>query len=231
MNEKWRGIVIFAILVSIMVATNIKGDPSGVTLDRGASSRGTNPSATQTTAQAGNITQMNIDQSRITDTWQGFYGNVSGQIVLENGVGNNFYDWDYLSLTGEIYATRSTVSDWTTINCTNRTQWQNEELKLGISTTQLDGINETYSQTSYPTFLVGARQMNGCKSTRPYKATSSASRFWNVLLNSNSINTVYAAILAENKNAFDNSTADFEILVPVNRTIGTATYYFYAELS
>jgi hypothetical protein len=231
MNEKRRGIVIFVILVSIMVATNIRGDPSGATLDRGASSRGTNPSATQTTAQAGNITQMNIDQSRITDTWQGFYGNVSGQIVLENGGGNNFYDWDYLSITGEVYASRTTVSSWTSINCTNSTQWQNEETSLGITSTQLDGINETYSATTHPTFFIGSRLMDNCRSTRPYNSSSSASSFWNVLLNSNANNVVYAAILAENKNAFDNSTADFEILVPVNRTTGFSTYYFYAELS
>jgi hypothetical protein len=30
--------------------------------------------------------------------------------------------------------------------------------------------------------------------------------------------------------SFANSTADFEILVPVDEDTGTATYYFYAEL-
>ena len=227
---KGRGIVIF-VLISIMIATSIKGEPTAADLDRGASTRGVNPGAIQEDAQAGNITQLNIDQSRITDTWQGFYGNVSGQIVLENAAGKNFYDWNYLSLTGEVYATRSSVTDWSDINCTNRTNWQNEESSLAISTTQLDGINETYSSTTHPVFLVGSRQMDNCPSTRPYNSTSSSSQFWNVLLNSNSYNVVYTAILAENKNAFDNSTADFEILVPVNRTTGFATYYFYAELS
>jgi hypothetical protein len=227
---KGRGIVIF-VLLSIMIATSIKGEPSAADLGRGASTRGTDPVALETDAQAGNITQLNIDHSRITDTWQGFYGNVSGQIVLENAAGNNFYDWNYLSLTGEVYATRSSVTDWSTINCTNSTQWQSEEASLGITSTQIDGINETYSAITHPQFQIGSRIMDDCPSTRPYNATSSSSQFWNVLLNSNSINVVYAAILAENKNAFDNSTADFEILVPVNRTTGFATYFFYAELS
>jgi hypothetical protein len=229
-KNTWRGIVIILVLFGIMM-TKTNADPVGADLTRGASSRGVNPDALTADAQAGNITQMNIDQTRITDIWQGFYGNVSGQIVLENAAGNNFYDWTYASLTGEVYASRSTVSDWSTINCTNSTQWQGEETSLGIISTSIDGINETYYTTGHPAFQVGTRTLSGCRSTRPYNSTSTASQFWNVLLNSDAVNVIYTAILADNKNAFDNSTADFEILVPVNRTVGTSTYFFYAELS
>lgn len=221
------------IMLSLLTISSVLADPLGGTLTPGVSSRGTNPSAQQANAQAGNVTQLNIDQTRITDIWQGFYGNVSGQIVLENSLGNNFYDWSLSTITGEVYASRNTIPSWTGINCTNSTYWQNEETTLNIPATQTDGINETYNTLTHPTFQVGTKTFapNVCQSTRPYNSTGQAGNFYNVLLNSNSTNVVYAAILADNSNGFDNTTYDFEIMVPVDKTSGTATYYFYVELA
>ena len=207
-------------------------DPLGATLTPGPSSRGTSPSPSTANAQAGNVTQMNIDQTRITEIWQGFYGNVSGQIVLENSGGANFYDWTATALTGEVYASRSTISSWTSINCTNSTQWETEETVLSIPAAATDGVNETFSSTTHPTFQVGTKTFapNACKSTRPYDGTGTAGQFYNVLLNSDLTNVVYTVVLAENQNAFDNSTVDFEILVPVDKAAALSTYYFYVEL-
>jgi len=223
-------VLIVVILIGLMFTMKTQAQPTAANLTKGNSSRGTNPSVQSAEAQAGNVTRLNIDQTRITDVWQGYYGNVSGEIVLENAAGDNFYDWQYTSLTGEVYATREIITDWTAINCTNSTQWEAEEATLNIVTDAIDGINETYNQNSHDTFQVGARIMENCPSTRPYNGSGVYGEFWNVLLNSDENNTVYTAVLAENENAFDNSTADFEILVPVNRTTSTATYYIYVEL-
>jgi hypothetical protein len=230
-ENKWIAIVVLGILaLSIVTAAP---DPSGATLTEGTESRGTNSGVSQVTAQAGNVTQLDIDQTRITDIWQGFYGSVSGQIVLENSAGSNFYDWTLAAITGEVYATRTTVPDWTQINCSNSTHWEEEETELNIVSSAVDGINETYNAVSHPTFQVGTKTFaqNVCPSVRPYNGTASASQFYNVMLNSNLTNTVYTVILAENQNAFDNSTADFEVLVPADRTTGLSTYYFYVELN
>jgi hypothetical protein len=35
----------------------------------------------------------------------------------------------------------------------------------------------------------------------------------------------------DDSNAFEGGTADFELLVPVDKNAGTATYWFYAELN
>ena len=224
--------ILTLLVLFILGITLVMGapDPSGATLTPGASSRGTNPGVGNLSAQAGNVTALNIDQTRITDIWQGYYGNVSGSIVLENSAGNNFYDWTIAAITGEVYASRNTVSSWSSINCTNRTQWEAEETALNIGSTLTDGINETYNANNHPAFDVGTRTMNSCPSTRPYNATGVAGQFWNILLNSDVTNVIYASRLADNSNSFDNGTADFEILVPTNRTTGLSTYFFYVEL-
>jgi hypothetical protein len=225
--------IVFAIFVlfCIFAIKEIKADPTGATMTQGNSSRGSNPGVQTANAQAGNVTQLNIDQTRITDIWQGFFGNVSGRIVLQNSGGNSFYDWTVAQVTGEVYATRNTVSSWSTVNCTNSTQWQNEETALSIANTSTDGINETYNSTAHPAFMVGNTQLSGCRSTRPFNSTGQAGQFWNILLNSDPANVVYASLLVDNSNAFDNTTVDFELLVPTNRTTSTAVYYFYAELN
>jgi hypothetical protein len=230
-GNKWIAVLMLGIFALSIVSA--APDPSGATLTPGASSRGTNPGVSTANAQAGNVTQLDIDQTRITDIWQGFFGSVSGQIVLENSAGANFYDWTLAAITGEVYATRNTVTDWTGINCSNSTHWEEEETELNIISASVDGINETYSAYSHPSFQVGTKQFatNVCPSVRPFNGTASASQFYNVMLNSNATNSVYTVILAENQNAFDNSTADFEVLVPADRTSGLATYYFYVELN
>ena len=224
--------ILIVALMILFAAASAFAQPAGANLTRGESSRGPNPQVQTQDAQAGNVTQLNINQTRITDIWQGFYGNVSGQIVLENSAGNNFYDWTAATMQGQIYATRATVSSWANVNCTNSTHWELEESTLNIPATATDGINETYKNFVHPSFTVGSVPIvsNYCPSTRPYNSTGLPGEFYNVLLNTDATNTVYTAVLADNSNGFDGTTVDFEVLVPTDRSTGLATYYFYVEL-
>lgn len=223
----WFVTVLFTIGLFAMFIT---ADPTDAGLTRGSSTRGVGENLGNQTAEDGNITILNINQDSITDTWQGFYGNVTGQIVLESATGNNFYDWNYANISGEIYAARRTISSWSTINCTNRTYWETEETSLGIELASVQGVNETYSSTTHPTFATASRTMTGCQATRPYNSTELSSTFWNVLLSVDSTTVVYTALLADSEDNYVNGRSDYEILVPVNRSTGTARYFFYAEL-
>ncbi len=229
--KKIEKLLLTILLVFVVFVSTALAQPSGADIIRGESSRGTNPAVTSQEAQAGNVTGLVINQTSITRIWQGFYGNVSGQIVLENAAGNNFYDWTFTTVSGQVYASRNLVSDWSNVNCTNSTQWELEETTLNIPLTSVEGINETFSLTSHPAFSVGSVTVSNCRSTRPYNATGQPGDFWNVLINSNSTNTVYVSVLADGSSAFDGGTADFELLVPTDRSTGFATYYFYAELN
>jgi len=227
------GVVVLLVL-AIMTVSLVAGDPdpSPATLTEGLSGRGSDPSATQQTAVAGNVTQLDIDQTRLTDVWQGFYGNVTGEIILEDGSSNRFYDWSYASTEGEVYATRFQIADWTSINCTNSTQWEAEESTLNIVSTAVDGINETYYDVDHPSFSVGTKSfaVDVCQSTRPYNSSGTAGDFYNVLLSVNDTTVVYTSVLASGADGFNSNDWDFEILVPTDRATGTASYYFYVEL-
>jgi len=219
------------LVISVIALAVVIAQPQGATTTRGTSTRGSNPTVDSELAEDGNITDLNIDAASITDIWQGFYGNVTGGIVLENAAGTNFYNWSLASISGEIFAVRSLVADWSVINCSNSTYWETEEATLNIAAADSDGINETYADTAHPTFTVGATStLTGCPSTRPNDDTEQASLFWNVLLNVNSTTTVYTAIISANSNDYDGGTSDYELLVPVDKATGFATYFFYAEL-
>ncbi len=227
-----KGIKIFwtMLFLTILTASLALAQPLGANLTRGESTRGTDPIATTQDAQAGNITGLNINQTRISSIWQGFYGNVSGEIVMENAAGNNFYDWTLAALTGEVYASRLSVADWSGVACTSSAQWETEETALNIPSTSVEGINETFSSTLHDPFDVGAIPIDDCPSTRPYNSSGMPGDFWNVLINTDATNVVYVSVLADDSSAFDGGTADFEILVPTDKSTGLATYYFYVEL-
>jgi hypothetical protein len=225
-------LVLVGMLTLVILALNFTvAQPYGANVTKGASSRGKNPNPATAEAQAGNVTRLDIDQTRITDIWQGFFGNVSGEIVLENSAGDNFYDWTLGKMEGQIYASRRLIPDWSFINCTNQTQIYKEEEMLNIPNSSTDGINDTFTLYSHPNFLVGSNLVTGCRSTRPYNGSQTGGDFWNVMLSTNASNVVYTSILADNANGYDNSSIDFELLVPTDRSTGQATYYFYAELN
>ncbi|MBN2422267.1 hypothetical protein JXB41_03500 [Candidatus Woesearchaeota archaeon] len=219
-------------LVIILGAVLVSGDPTGADLTQGDSSRRVNQTVTSLNAQAGNVTALNIDQVKITEVWQGFYGNVSGRITLDNADNETFYDWTAGTTQGEILASRTVVSSWTNIDCSSVTFRENEDTALGITSTWTDSINSTFNSTSTPTFQIGnSGDLSSCNGVQAYN-NAGAGTFWNTLINV-STTPVYVSIINNDQNAFNgDGTADFELLVPTNYSEGgVATYYFYVELS
>jgi hypothetical protein len=187
---------------------------------------------TNITAQGGNTTFLYLGTGiQETVGWQGFFGTVSGGIVLSDSTNNTFYDWNLVRANGEVYATREIVADWSTVNCTNQTEIYNEEERLSITNLSNDGINDTYRNLTHPNFDVSGRVISGCRSTLTNNLTDSNVVFWNILLSSNSTTIIYAGMLDDNVIGFNGTAVDFQLLVPVNRTNSVATYNIYLELS
>ena len=186
-------------------------------------------------AQAGNVTQLEINATSVTTSWQGFYGNVTGKILLADAAGNNFYDWNMSVPSGEVYASRSNAVTWAGINCTNQTALYSEETTLGQASNDPDSINNTFTLTSHPAFLVGSSNMTTCRSTKAYESTGQmGSSYWQILLNDGT-NNVYTTLLdTAGTIGFDDRPWQFQLLVGENGKTGqeaTITpYYFYVEL-
>ncbi len=212
-------------------------DPVSVTgLVPGASSRRdlSSLNTTQVDAQAGNVTQLDIDALSITQSWQGYYGNVSGSMLLANANNQTFYDWaNGTSVGGQVYASRNDTVDWSTINCSNASVIAAEEAYLGQNAGDADSVNNTFSGTA-PSFLVGSRTMSGCPGTNVFvNGSAQSTDYHQILLADGAGKTVYTTIIDHGAYGFDGEQHDFQLLVGENGHVGdtaTTPYFFYTEL-
>ena len=208
----------------------------------------------QTTLNAlgGNMTQLTILGDAVdSDYWSGYYGNISGEIRLSDANNFSLYSWNGIATAeGEIYASDTTISDWSTVRCINLTltypgfncTGQGEqclnlteiENNYGMSSTDPDGVNETFNET-LPSIEVGTITLYNCPRTSLYSnSTPQQNPDWNetILTVNNSEAIIFAAIINPGTLGFDNKTWDFQMIVADNGgdAIPT-TYYVYTELT
>jgi hypothetical protein len=182
------GVVVLTLLSTTLVAAVLL--PEGPTSFTRVSSTRRTPALNHTTqAYAGNVTQLMLVGKSVTQSWQGYAGNVSGTITLDDSAGDTMYDWAVASPQGEVYATYLPTVDWTTgrVYCWN---WsggglpKDETLRLGelegwdttpgevptstkvlgVAQYDVDGINETFSAAGieeHTSFYVGGQYING----------------------------------------------------------------------
>lgn len=194
------------------------------------------------TAQGGNISLINITARRQTISWQGFAGNITGSLVLDDASSSRFYQWNLTNITGEIYFSRNASINFNIIypqnNCTI------DEILTGP---RADRVSRTFfNNTNTVNFSVGTIAINSSTacSAKPFvnsTAQSSTNLFENVILSAETNNetnfsiggnqSIYVGILQDLGTAgFDTKFYNFQVLVPVNRSSGFATYFVYAEV-
>lgn len=206
----------------------------------------------QVDAMAGNITEITLVGKSASKNWQGYYGNISGTISLEDLTGNIFYDWSDVEPQGEIYASYNSSVTWANIRCWNSsgtggTNLTYEEAFFGITSNAVYGIDETFNETTHPEIVVGTYNIttNTCNTTYTYvNSARQRERFVEVLL-SDGAAMVFTTII-ENRDiisqventtdlaGFDNNKHDFQMLVGENGQNGddqVTPYYFWVELS
>lgn len=178
----------FMLLIFATVVIAVPEAPSTFTED---STSTRTPSVAQPTsnALAGNITHLTIVGSTVTQTWQGYVGNVSGTITLDNSKNSTLYDWTLADPEGEVYAATVQSIDWSGVDgfieCWNWTDAKAgdddsillAELEgtdttdvpttlapLGLAEDDIDGVNETFSEQGaslHSSFYVGSTYING----------------------------------------------------------------------
>ncbi|MDD5086778.1 MAG: hypothetical protein PHV16_03405 [Candidatus Nanoarchaeia archaeon] len=198
-------------------------------------------------AEAGNVTELTIYSKRSTEAWQGYYGNITGTITLDDAQNNTMYDWQIADPEGEIYASNGSGVVWADVACVDFTAaaGMNEttlETFYGINETDLDGFSETFNETYSDAlgFRVGGVTINDVDSCHmaytfvdgSYQTTS----FKEVLL-TDSTSIIFTTLLESNVDGFKTGVDahDFQMLVAEDGHPGqedtTTTYWFYVELS
>jgi len=206
----------------------------GASITPGASSRAdfNQSSSASLSVQAGNVTRLDISGKAISTHWAGFYGNVSGNLTLEDASGNTFYNWVGLGIpAGEVFASNTSMVNWSGISCANSTRIAIIETSLGIISTDADKISATYTNNNHPPFNVSSTLLTGCNSTNAYTNTGqSASLYYQILLIDNQNRPVYTTLINDTATSFTGTTYDFELLVGESDTAGSTALYFYIEI-
>ena len=240
--------VMFLVLLSYAVLAQAAPQGPG-TVQRGTPDRRTTgidtTAGTLVQAQAGNVTALNINSTRLTSRWQGYYGNVSGVITLDDASNNTLYNWQLASPQGEIYAVnQSTTPTWANVKCFNFTDTSqnvtlaNLESSIGAATTDKDGVNETFNLTYSGSFSAGTKTIvagDQCPIASLFASDAwTGVSFNETVLFQNQSNdmVIYVALLEQDRIGFSGSTLDFEMIVGENGdSVAATNYYFFVELT
>ncbi len=189
-------------------------------------------------AEAGNVTWLAITSLQKTKSWQGFVGNMTGGLVLDDVTNDTMYEWNISNLSGQLYASQNCSVDWTRISIQNVCTVDNALTGSGS-----DAVSRTYymdgNQIAYQVYNLLVNSSSVC-TAYPYvndSAQSGTYLFENTILTTGTTpnatsgqNSIYVANFEMQVNGFDQGLYDFQMLVPVNKTSRFTTYCLYAEL-
>lgn len=246
--KKGVTIILFAAMAILTCVFLVTGTPVGPSMS--VLSNSTISSTPETMNDSGGyIYYSSITATQQNYGWKAYVGNVSGSYTLDDSSGYTIYDWTLNAslITGEIYASRNASLDWTYIRCANASTIDNETRYFGLVNSSSDSIGATYNWTNHSIMQTATSTMtkNTCYSTwlnvndskqTPATTDSDDAFFQQILLSDGDFDMIYATFIETDaynyqSNNDKNITADFQIILPENKTKSDfQAYYFYVEI-
>lgn len=233
-------LLLFASLLVVAMLNYTTADPDGASITSNITSSKASTSPDSRVDARGTITTLTLTALQQVAYWKAYVGNVSGAFTLDDADGYTIYDWQFgnTSVAGRIFASRDGSVTWSQIQCANTTTRLADETALNHTTTDPASITSTFGQSAHSEFFVGSTQItqNSCNSTATYinstaQTVNSSATFQEVLLQDDS-NTVYSTFIHDDTMGYrDDTTYDFQLLVPESFIGSPRTYYFYVELT
>jgi hypothetical protein len=245
-NKLWvLGIIAFIIfdLSIIFVHSDIIGPQI---LKMNSTRRIPNP-ALSVNLLAGNVSNIDFNVTSTSSTWAAYYGNITGTIVLGNTQNKQVYRWNITNPKGKVFMANDSV-DFNNLECWNdsKTDPSNYltlsklETNLGLESSDIDGVNETFSKIGMGThkeFYVGTKyfRANSCPATNLNNASGKKEfgKFEEVLTYEPTKQiVVYTALIQTHTLGFNGKYVDFEIIVGENghNNNQATNYNVYIEL-
>ncbi len=195
--------------------------------DPGAQGKYTQVGNANVVTEGGNVTPLNLSSNVSTEKWAGYFGNVTGQIVLAPNNANMFYTWTWTSTDGgEVCAVAAASGfDWSSIATAVAgdvdTVW-------GFDTGDTD--SSTNTMTGNCNVDIAGIAVNTACTTMP------TSNLESVVVNDGATavksDIAFCVNITAGTALFDGSTGDYELLTAANETVGaTETHYFWLELN
>ncbi|MFW6233608.1 MAG: hypothetical protein ACOC3Z_03020 [Nanoarchaeota archaeon] len=256
MNIKFLLIIVLIFATFNFVSSNPL-EVSNITEINSSRPSAQNPDSVE--AEAGYVTELSVFGYSNTRSWQGYYGNVTGSLILSDASRNTMYNWSVLSPRGQIYSSTNSSIQWQNTQCFNYTAAGNfsddtanagSTSLYGTNLTQLesrfnipydaaDGVNETFiysGASGHVPFYVGNLEFSQgeCKSTRIYGSggTQNQYEFEEVLLyEPQTTSTIFTSILNNDLLGFNGKSYDFQMIVLEDgRGTDTSTTEYYFYL-
>ncbi len=176
--------------------------------------------------EGGDVTALNLDGNDSTQKWAGYYGNVTGNLVLGFSNTSIMFAWSWSQADGgEVCVSTDANFGWATIstatNSSLNTVWD-----FGAAS---DNATATY--TTFENFEIAGTALSDVET-----ATDLQSWETGVLDDGSSAAENDFAFCVKidttgSATALDGSTADYQLMVPTTDTAAaTETYYFFLEL-
>lgn len=216
------GVILILGLSSVAFATL----PDGATVTVGTPQTKQPNTPGNATADGGNITQVNLTAEISTLAWQGFYGQVAGNITLEDNSGDTLYAWAVTNVSGEVLASRNSTINFATVagvqTCT---------VDEDLTGTGTDRVNNTFTNGTVSFEIAGVSITAACNTFTFVGNSSQTNRYQEIILNATGVTSIYVTKVNESTTSFDGTLQDYQMIVPDNAsTSATTTYFFFVEI-
>jgi hypothetical protein len=231
-------LILLLSLLGLTILSNVYAIPVGPTIIFNSTTNGSPTPAAQITTYGGSFTTLVLNVTGEDYRWKAYIGNVTGKLALDDATGKAIFDWSVASVTGEVYATRNTSIDWSTIACADNTTINNEDIALNMSLSAPDTINKTFVNKVHKSFYVGTTliQNSTCKAVATYvngtaQSVTENAVFQEILLKDGTSKLIYSTLINQNTTGYNNQKYDFQLIVAENEyQASPTTYYLYVEL-
>lgn len=254
------GIVVCLLAIGLfMLPTVFAIEPNGAELTPGDPERMPVDTINNHSAYAGNITYLGIYASAITQSWQGYYGNITGVIQLADANDMAMYNWTVADPAGEVYASTNSSINWANIQCFNYSAdetYADEagqggttslygvnlttlNLRFGLNTSDLDAVEDTFLDFNHNPFFTASKEFseNECLSAHLYGGSGAGadSEFEEILMYEPVTGSIiFNSIIEEGGlNGFNGANNDFQMMVLENghgTNTDYTTYFFFVEI-
>ncbi len=222
--DKSLGKALIAIAMALIMVAAAFAQPVGAGVQTGTPVTKSFISSGTIGAQGGNATTLSATTETQTLSWQGFYGEVSANMSLENSNGSVLYSWTNAT-NGTIYLSRKAAVNFANITAVNVCT-----VDESITGTGSARVNNTFRSSNNTELIVGGTVIppgTACAMNSYVNNASQSSAFEEIILTDDGVTTIYATQIEENAPGFDGQPHDWQALVPSNLT--TLTYYVYVE--
>lgn len=228
MKTKMNAVLIL-LLAFALIATPVSALVEGATtVTEGTQSESGGDTALSDNAEGGYINSLDIAGSTQTSMWQGYYGNVTGTLTLEDSSGNSMITWIYDDKGGEVFATTNQSADFTSIAAQTATG-ADALLSYMDNATMSDSVADTFESTYGSNIEIGRTTIGSSSAA----VVTLNTNFTEVILKDGADSLIWTAIINPNKNGFDGVAHDFQMIVPEDNagTSVVTAYYFFLELT